>query len=150
MLARMSTLQSDETVLTAAQVRTLVDTFYDKIQVHPLLGPVFNGVVADWDAHKQRLTSFWCSVALGARTYRGNPLAMHQSLPIDAGHFRQWLALWQQATSDVLGDEVARAMQDDGKRIARGMQMGMGLMPRPQPGLGVAVINTADNGARAR
>lgn len=111
--------------------------------MHPVLGPVFNNVVTDWDEHKQRLTSFWCSVALGARSYRGNPLAMHQPLPIDASHFQQWLALWQQTARDVLGAEVGVHMLDYANRIARGMQMGMGLVPKPQHAFGIPIIKAS-------
>lgn len=145
MLANMSVLQTIESELSPDQIRILVDTFYDRIQVHPVLGPIFNAVVTDWDAHKQRLTSFWCSVALGARSYRGNPLAMHLPLPINTGHFQQWLALWQQTTRDVLGDDLGNHMLDYAKRIARGMQMGMDLLPHPANSLGIAVFNAQTN-----
>ena len=137
----MSMLQSIERGLDAGQVKVLVDTFYDRIQVHPVLGPIFNAVVSDWDEHKQRLTSFWCSVALGARSYRGNPLAMHLPLPINGGHFQQWLALWQQTTRDVLEPTVAEHMQEYAQRIARGMQMGMDLLPKPQRDFGIPIVN---------
>lgn len=139
----MSMLQSIEYGLTPDQVKTLVDTFYDRIQDHPVLGPVFNDVVTDWDEHKQRLTSFWCSVALGARSYRGNPLAMHQPLPINTHHFQKWLALWQETTRDVLGDETGEHMLEYANRIARGMQMGMGLVPKPQHALDIPIVNAS-------
>ncbi|HET8941212.1 MAG TPA: group III truncated hemoglobin [Rudaea sp.] len=145
MLANMGMLHSIENELTPDRIAVLVDTFYDRIQVHPVLGPIFNDVVSDWGAHKQRLTSFWCSVALGTRSYRGNPLAMHQPLPINAAHFRQWLALWQQTTRDVLGDEPGQHMLDYAQRIARGMQMGLNLLPRAQNDLGIPVYNVAPN-----
>ncbi len=148
MLATMSSMQSIELGLTAARIRLLVDTFYDRIQVHPDLGPVFNEVVSDWDAHRQRLTAFWCSVALGARSYRGNPLAMHQALPINAGHFRQWLALWHTTTHDVLGETLARHMQAYARRIARGMQMGLGLIPGPQHDSGLPLASTSSAGGK--
>lgn len=127
----MSMLRAEQGNLTPDHIRNLVDTFYDRIQLHPLLGPVFNAIVTDWDEHRQRLTSFWCSVALGARSYHGNPLAMHQPLPIDREHFRQWLALWQETTQDVLDADAAEHMQAYAGRIAQGMQLGMRLLPRP-------------------
>ena len=138
-------LHTIEDELTPDQIRILVDTFYDRIQVHPVLGPIFNDVVTDWSAHKQRLTSFWCSVALGARSYRGNPLAMHQPLPINSGHFQHWLALWAQTTRDVLGEDLGAHMLEDAQRIARGMQMGMDLLPRAHNALGIPVYNVSSN-----
>ncbi len=139
-MACMSMLRFIDSGLSPDDVRELVGTFYDRIQVHPVLGPIFNDVVEDWDEHKARLTSFWCSVALGARSYRGNPLAKHQPLPIDSDHFQQWLALWQQTTRDVLAPEVAEQMLGYAQRIARGMQMGMGLQTRPQNDFGIPVM----------
>lgn len=142
-MGRMSMLRFIDSGLSPEDIRRLVDTFYDRIQVHPVLGPVFNDVVGDWDEHKTRLTSFWCSVALGARSYRGNPLAKHQPLPIDSGHFQQWLALWQQTTRDVLGDELGEHMLGYARRIARGMQMGMGLEAQPQHDLGIPIMSAS-------
>lgn len=136
----MSMLRFIDSGLSPDDVGHLVDTFYDRIQIHPVLGPIFNDVVEDWDEHKARLTSFWCSVALGARSYRGNPLAKHQPLPIDSDHFQQWLALWQQTTRDVLQADVAEQMLAYAERIARGMQMGMGLESRPGRDFGIPVM----------
>ncbi len=80
-------------------------------------------------------------MALGTRSYHGNPLAMHLPLPINSGHFQQWLALWQQTTRDVLGEDLGNHMLDYAKRIARGMQMGMDLLPRGHNTLGIPVFN---------
>ena len=40
------------------QIEALVDRFYDRIRIHPELGPVFNAAVRDWPGHKRLLTSF--------------------------------------------------------------------------------------------
>ena len=78
--------------LDAERIALLVDRFYDKVRVDPQLGPVFNAAVHDWDEHKRTLTSFWCSVALRANSYRGNPMAVHRAQPaIRAEHFKRWL-----------------------------------------------------------
>ena len=75
--------------LDEARLATLVDRFYDKVRVDPLLAPVFDPLVDDWDAHKVLMTSFWATVALRSGHYRGNPLAKHQPLPIGVEHFRR-------------------------------------------------------------
>ena len=46
-----------EPPLDAAAIAGLVDRFYDRVRVDPLLGPVFNAAVDDWDAHKRLLAS---------------------------------------------------------------------------------------------
>jgi hemoglobin len=120
--------------LSEAHIAILVDRFYDKVRVDPLLGPVFNAAVDDWDAHKRLLTSFWCTVALRARTYRGNPLAKHRPLPIEVAHFERWLSLWHETTHEVLEDAGAELLSAYAGRIALGLSAGIGLdgMPRPE------------------
>lgn len=112
-------------------VAALVDRFYDRIQLHPTLGPVFNAAVEDWDEHKRLLTSFWCSVLLRAGSYRGNPMAAHRPHPITTAHFVQWLALWRETAEDVLAPEQAALVHDYAQRIGRSLRYGLGL---PEPG----------------
>ncbi len=113
--------------LDEAQLATLVDRFYDKVRADPLLGPVFNALIDDWGAHKQRMTCFWSTVALRTGRYRGNPLAKHAPLPIDAGHFQRWLVLWRETANETLDQESAALMIGYAERIGYGMRVGMGL-----------------------
>ena len=113
--------------LDETRLATLVDRFYDKVRADPLLGPVFNPRIDDWDAHKVLMTSFWATVALRSGHYRGNPLAKHQPLAIGAGHFQRWLALWRETAGEVLDVESAALMTGYAERIGYGMRVGMGL-----------------------
>jgi hemoglobin len=113
--------------LDESKLAALVDRFYDRVRIDPLLGPVFNPRVDDWDAHKVLMTSFWATVALRSGHYRGNPLAKHQPLPIDVGHFQRWLALWRKTANDLLDAESATLMVGYAERIGYGMRVGMGL-----------------------
>lgn len=110
-----------------AQLAALVDRFYDKVRADPMLGPVFNPRVDDWDAHKILMTSFWAMVALRGGHYRGNPLAKHQPLPIETAHFQRWLALWRETAGEVLDNESATLMIGYAERIGYGMRVGLGL-----------------------
>lgn len=112
------------------RIAQLVDRFYEKVSADPMLGAVFNPVVADWVAHKRLLTSFWCSVVLRAGSYRGNPMAMHRPHPIGAEHFQRWLELWTETTHEVLDAESAEVMCEAAQRIAQGLQLGLGILPR--------------------
>lgn len=113
--------------MTPHDIATLVDSFYEKVRRHPDLGPVFNAAVHDWDDHKRTLTSFWCSVALKAATYRGNPMSAHRQHPIRAEHFAQWLALWRETTAEVLPVEAVAQMCLHADRIGRSLRYGLGL-----------------------
>jgi hemoglobin len=119
-------------LLDESSIASLIDRFYEKVRLDPLLGPVFNAIVHDWDEHKLLLTSFWASVALRAGSYRGNPMAAHRPHPIRAEHFSHWLALWQETTHEVLNDESAARMCDYAERIGRSLRLGLGLHEHPQ------------------
>jgi hemoglobin len=113
------------------QIEALVDRFYDRIQAHPDLGPVFNAAVHDWPAHKRLLTSFWTSVILRAGTYRGNPMAAHHGHPITTRHFVQWLELWRATADELLAPAQAELVHEYASRIGRSLRYGLGL---PEPG----------------
>ncbi|TAN06108.1 MAG: group III truncated hemoglobin [Rhodanobacteraceae bacterium] len=113
--------------LDESKLAVLVDRFYDKVRADPLLGPVFDAQVDDWDAHKVLMTSFWATVALRTGHYRGNPLAKHQPLPIGVAHFQRWLALWRETAGEALDAESAALMIGYAERIGYGMRVGMGL-----------------------
>ncbi len=128
-----------DTPLDAAAIARLVDCFYDRVQDDPVLGPVFDAAVDDWDEHKRLLTSFWSSVALRAGSYRGNPMAAHRPLSIDAGHFDRWLALWRDTTRQVLPEPQAAEMIEYAERIGRSLRYGLGIDPNVRP-LGLRVV----------
>ncbi|HET7266635.1 MAG TPA: group III truncated hemoglobin [Oleiagrimonas sp.] len=118
--------------LDEAHIATLVDCFYDKVSADDLIGPVFNAAIDDWDEHKRLLTRFWCSVALRAGTYRGNPLSKHKPLDIGREHFTRWLELWHQTVPEIMGEDATTVMTDYAERIGMGMRMGLGIGDRPR------------------
>jgi hemoglobin len=120
----------DLSKLDASKIALLVDRFYEKVRIDPLIGPVFNAAVHDWDDHKRTLTSFWCPVALGASSYRGNPMAVHRAQPIRVEHFEQWLALWQTTAHEMLDEADALQMIGHADRIGRSLRLGIGLPER--------------------
>ena len=116
--------------LQPSAIERLVDRFYTRVQAHPTLGPVFNPVVEDWAEHKRTLVAFWSSIALGTRSYRGNPMAAHRGHPIDAAHFADWLALWSEVAHAELPAADADELIEHATRIARSLRYGLGLEPR--------------------
>jgi hemoglobin len=126
-----------EAPLSQRDIEVLVDRFYDRVQLDPVLGPIFNAAVHDWSEHKRTLVSFWSSVALRAGTYRGNPIAAHRPHPIRAEHFDHWLALWRETAQSVLAPDHADRFCEYATRIGRSLRYGLDLddLPevRPQP-----------------
>ena len=111
-------------------IAILVDRFYEAVRANSEIGPVFNAAIENWSEHKQLLSSFWCSVALGTGTYRGFPMAVHRQHPIKATHFDQWLTLWRTTCTDVLEDSAAVRLIEYAERIGRSLRYGLGLCGR--------------------
>lgn len=131
--------------LTESDIAALVDRFYEKVRRDPTLGAVFNPAVDDWDEHKRLLTSFWSSVVLGTRSYRGNPMAAHRPHAIHAGHFDHWLALWRDTAVEVLGETRAGVFIEHATRIGYSLRYGLGLDERhgARP-LGIPLVGQGD------
>jgi hemoglobin len=128
--------------LDEAAIARLVDTFYDRVRQDDLIGPVFNAAVHDWPAHKRTLTDFWCSVALRANRYRGNPMGVHRALSgIEEAHFQRWLALWRETVPQLIDDEGAARLIGHAERIGLSLRLGMGLLPRGRD-LGIPIVHT--------
>lgn len=89
--------------ITSAYISTLVDTFYDRIRVDHVLGPIFNEAIGeDWDVHLPRMKAFWASVTMNAGLYSGKPVEAHRkhSDTIESEHFDLWLKLFRQTLED--------------------------------------------------
>lgn len=113
---------------TEADIRRLVVTFYDGARVDPLLGPIFEREVGDWDAHYDRLVDFWSSAVLKTGRYSGRPGAKHFGLGLTPDHFARWLALWERTANDLLGEAKAAPFVDMGRRMGRGMMNITGML----------------------
>lgn len=118
------------TGLDAPVLERLLRTFYAAAKNDPLLGPAFAGV-EDWEEHIRRITRFWCSVALMAGGYQGQPLQAHRKLPIGPQHFARWLVLFEQTCREHLSPEGVDHMMERARRIARSLEMGLFPLPLP-------------------
>ncbi|MCW8807036.1 MAG: group III truncated hemoglobin [Rhodanobacter sp.] len=128
-----------DSLLDEPSIALVVDRFYDKVRIDPTLGPIFADAVDDWDAHKRVLVSFWSSVALGAGSYRGQPMDAHRPHPIRAEHFGYWLELWQATCNEVLEESAALQLVATAQRIGRSLQHGLGIQPRASA-LGIPIM----------
>lgn|SRR5690606_5644940 len=110
-------------IKTREDVYLLVSSFYAKIRKDAVLGPFFNETIKDWDAHLDRLTTFWESSLFLKTKYLGNPLEAHVQVDrahnnaITEVHFGLWLNLWFQTIDELFEGEYA----DNAKNRARKM-----------------------------
>lgn len=82
-------------IISVEDVRTLVHTFYEKVQSDDLIGPIFNSrMEGRWPEHLEKMVRFWQTVLLNEHTYQGAPFAPHAHLPIEKEHFERWLTLF--------------------------------------------------------
>lgn len=106
-------------------ITQLVHRFYEQVRDDALLGPIFGARVHDWDDHMARMCRFWSSILLRTGTYQGQPMRLHQVMPIDAQHFDHWLALFRKTAEDVLTPAGARNVIGRAERIARNLESGV-------------------------
>jgi hemoglobin len=126
--ARRNLLIADivaRTGIDEAMIDRLVRSFYARAQRDPLIGPVFDAHVGDWEDHYARLTDFWSSVALMSGRYHGRPMAKHLPLPIDTPHFNRWLELFVATAREVCPLAAAAHFIERAHRIADSLEMGI-------------------------
>ncbi len=112
----------ERTGIDAAMIERLVRSFYSRARHDPLIGPIFESHVADWDAHIGRMCDFWSSVVLMSGRYHGQPMAAHAPLPIATAHFERWLGLFAETAREVCPPAAAAHFVDRAGRIADSLQ----------------------------
>lgn len=112
----------------AADVRTLVDRFYSKVQSDALLSPIFNDVAnVDWDHHLPIMYQFWETILFRTGDYAGKPFPKHMALPLRTEHFSQWLTLFRQSVDESFTGSKADEAKKWAEHIAHTFQLRMNL-----------------------
>ena len=114
-------------------VYLLVSEFYRKVRKDPVLGPFFNRVIKDWEAHIERLTTFWESSLFMTKKleqrYYGNPLEVHIQVDkendhaITQVHFGLWLNLWFATLDELFEGEYAQNAKNRARKMGTFMFM---------------------------
>lgn len=111
-------------ITSRIQVELLVNTFYDRVKIHPVLGPIFNDMAkVDWTLHLPKMYNFWASILLGEQSYDGNPMTRHiqlsRSLPLTENEFNEWITLFTRTVDDLFEGEKAEEAKTRAANIAR-------------------------------
>lgn len=94
-------------------ISVLVRTFYQKVQQDDILGPIFNGIISDWESHFELLTDFWETQLFLKRKYFGNPVTAHQEVDdkmnhmVTSEHFGLWLNHWFATIDELFEGDTA-------------------------------------------
>lgn len=121
--ARIVAQRKLETGIDEAMIDRLVRAFYGKVRLDPMLGPVFEARVVDWERHFQVLGAFWSSVTLGTGAYAGTPMQKHLGLPVDSRHFDRWLRLFGMTAIELCPPDAARLFIERAMRIAESLEL---------------------------
>lgn len=114
-----------------ADVKLLIHTFYDKIRIHEVLGPIFNGIIKDWDAHLILLTDFWETQLFLKRKYHGNPVTAHQEVEtktngtVTSEHFGLWLNTWFETIDELFEGDVSYIAKNRAQKMSTMLFMKM-------------------------
>jgi len=101
-------IELDDVRLTFNDIHSVVDTFYGRIAVDPILQVPFR-TVKDWPHHVVRLTHFWW-IRLGGRPYLPgmyNPVEKHFIAGFNPPLLRRWLAIFKKTIEEKLTPEQA-------------------------------------------
>ncbi|MCW3473189.1 group III truncated hemoglobin [Limobrevibacterium gyesilva] len=123
--ARITQGIMQRTGIDETMIAELVSIFYARVQLDPLLAPIFAEKVEDWDQHIEKLKAFWSSVALMSGRYHGQPMQAHLPLRIDASHFERWLDLFETTAEEVCPPAAAAHFMDRARRIADSLELGI-------------------------
>jgi len=121
--ARIVEQRKLETGIDEAMIDRLVRAFYGKVRLDPMLGPIFEARVEDWEQHFKTLGAFWSSVTLGTGAYSGTPMGKHIGLPADSRHFDRWLRLFAETAMEICPPDAARLFLERAIRIAESLEL---------------------------
>lgn len=144
--ARLTREIMDRTGIDEAMIECLVRTFYARVQLDPLIGPIFAARVTHWEHHIAKLCAFWSSVALMSGSYHGQPMQKHMNLPVESSHFDRWLALFEATATELCPPVAATHFIERARRIADSLEMGIatqqGRVYQPRHSVGRSLPNT--------
>jgi hemoglobin len=133
-------------IATRADCERLVRTFYGRALTDAVIGYLFADL--DLETHVPRITAFWETVLLGARSYSGGAFrphaALHAKTGLRGGHFARWLALWHETVDELFAGPTADLAKAHADRVADAFRQRLGAHPSPDDDLpeftGITVI----------
>jgi hemoglobin len=110
-----------------AEISAFVRAFYVRVRADESIGPLFDRVISGrWDQHLTTMDTFWSSIVLGSKRYRGHVLSRHMMLAgIEGHHFDRWLELFIDTAQATFNKPIAAEFVRPALRIAKSLQLGM-------------------------
>ncbi len=102
-----------------SDLKTMVYSFYDKVQKDERLGYIFNDYAfIDWDTHLPKMVDFWSNIVFRTGRYSGRPFMKHISLPIQRNDFNIWYGLFVETVDEHFVGEKADFVKKMAWKIA--------------------------------
>ncbi len=113
-------------IQTEADVRLLVEAFYQRVAADPMLAPAFLEVTQiEWATHLPRMVQFWEAILLQKQGYRGNPYLKHamlkQKMPLTPDHFTHWVSVFGATVDALFIGERADFAKQSAAQMGRGL-----------------------------
>lgn len=114
-------------IVNKKDIELMVDTFYGKVMINPIIGPIFSDVVrVNWGSHLPKMYSFWSSLLLNEQSFSGNPMRVHIGLSkltaMTETEFSEWLMLFHETVDELFSGKKAEEAKTRASNIARLMQ----------------------------
>ena len=123
--AAIVALTQKETGIDEGMIELLIRGFYARVRNDPLLAPIFESRISDWEPHLENMFAFWSSLTLMTGRYHGQPMAKHLPLPVDAIHFDRWLALFDETARELCPAAAAERFIERAHRVAESLEFGV-------------------------
>ena len=151
----MPAARDSKDIDTRADCERLVRAFYGRALTDPIIGFIFVDVAKlDLEAHVPRITSFWETVLLGARSYGGGAFRphaeIHLQVPLRRAHFDQWLNLWKSTVDELFAGERAELAKAHAVRVAAAFHQRLqSIAPPADAAGGLAITQWPEDRARS-
>lgn len=117
-----------KTLTSREEISDIVHSFYAKVKVDEMLGPIFNKHIAEdeWPDHLSKLTDFWEMKLLGGANFQGSPTRKHMEVDkasghaIEQKHFALWLRLWIETIDESFIGDIAERAKAQARKMATG------------------------------
>jgi hemoglobin len=121
-------------ITTREDCEELVRAFYGRALTDPVIGFIFTDVAKlDLEAHVPRITAFWETLLLDAKTYDGGAFHPHANLHarvgLQSGHFERWLALWYATVDEHFAGPTAEMAKAAAYRLANAFRSRLAAYP---------------------
>lgn len=109
-------------ILNSADIKILVDTFYEKVKTHKELGRIFDQIMkVNWESHLPKMYRFWENIVFQTGVYRGFPFAAHmpvnEKAPLTPELFDAWLSLFHSTIDELFEGPEADALKFKSENI---------------------------------